>query len=199
MFDKNEFKVFLLSSAFCLLNLVAVTSSSLTSCDGRPVRQRVSTDSLKFHPGPLCPTFLRPVGGPPPKRTYAGRAALAVFYPLGYPIPYGPPQRHVMPRETHNVTPWIFQGFLLFLPSSSFESIRVRRRKAGQRRMGSGGHGFPKFSHGLAMPDLLCHVGRPPLKQLFQGWPPRSARGLWTSSTPLDTPRHTPMKAGHQP
>jgi hypothetical protein len=49
----------------------------------RPVREGVSTDSLKFHPGPPCPTLLRPAGGPPPKRPYghlgvcppAGRAA----------------------------------------------------------------------------------------------------------------------------
>jgi hypothetical protein len=34
----------------------------------RPVRQGVSTDSLKFHPGPPCPTLLRPVGGPPLKQ-----------------------------------------------------------------------------------------------------------------------------------
>jgi hypothetical protein len=49
----------------------------------RPVWQGVSTDSLKFHPGPPCPTFLRPAGGPPPETALrpflggppAGRAA----------------------------------------------------------------------------------------------------------------------------
>jgi hypothetical protein len=44
---------------------------------------RVAMDSLKFHPGPLCPTLLRLAGGSPLKRPYgrfrsgppAGRAA----------------------------------------------------------------------------------------------------------------------------
>jgi hypothetical protein len=35
---------------------------------GRPVREGVSTVSLKFHAGLPCPTFIRPAGGPPPKR-----------------------------------------------------------------------------------------------------------------------------------
>jgi hypothetical protein len=33
----------------------------------RSVWQAVSTDSLKFHLGPPCPTLIRPAGGPPPK------------------------------------------------------------------------------------------------------------------------------------
>jgi hypothetical protein len=41
----------------------------------RPVREGVSTDSLMFHPSPPCPQ--------------GGRSA-AVFFPLGYPFPYGP-------------------------------------------------------------------------------------------------------------
>ena len=36
----------------------------------RPVREGVSTDSLKFHAGLPCPTRIHPVGGPPPKRPY---------------------------------------------------------------------------------------------------------------------------------
>jgi hypothetical protein len=32
----------------------------------KPVWQRLSTDSLKFHLGLPCPTLLRPAGGPPP-------------------------------------------------------------------------------------------------------------------------------------
>jgi hypothetical protein len=54
-------------------------------------------NSLKFHPGPPCPTLLHPAGRPPPKQPYirfwsgppAGRHT-AVLYPLGYPTPYGP-------------------------------------------------------------------------------------------------------------
>jgi hypothetical protein len=36
----------------------------------RPVREGVSTDGQNFHPGPPCPTLIRPAGGPPPKRPY---------------------------------------------------------------------------------------------------------------------------------
>jgi hypothetical protein len=39
-------------------------------CVGRGVMevwQEVAMDSLKFHPGPPCPTILRPVDGPPLK------------------------------------------------------------------------------------------------------------------------------------
>jgi hypothetical protein len=31
----------------------------------RPVREGLSTDSLKFHPAPPCPSLLRPAGRPP--------------------------------------------------------------------------------------------------------------------------------------
>jgi hypothetical protein len=34
------------------------------------VWQGVGMDSLKFHRCPLCPTLLRPAGGPPPKWPY---------------------------------------------------------------------------------------------------------------------------------
>jgi hypothetical protein len=33
----------------------------------RAVREGVSTDSLKFHAGPPCPTLICPAGGPPPQ------------------------------------------------------------------------------------------------------------------------------------
>jgi RNA recognition motif-containing protein len=48
--------------------------TAVLSChpgNGRPVREGVSTDSLKFHLGPPCPTLLRPTGGPPPKQPYS--------------------------------------------------------------------------------------------------------------------------------
>jgi hypothetical protein len=45
-----------------------------------PIREEISTDSLKFHVGPPCPTLIRP----------AGRRPVAIFFPLGYPFPYGP-------------------------------------------------------------------------------------------------------------
>jgi hypothetical protein len=39
-----------------------------TGLYGSAVREGVSTDSLKFHLAPPCPTHIRPAGGPPPKR-----------------------------------------------------------------------------------------------------------------------------------
>jgi hypothetical protein len=64
----------------------------------RPVWEGISTDSLKFHPVPPSPTLIRPVGRPLPKRPYShlgvarpqGGQPAAVFFLLGYPIPYGP-------------------------------------------------------------------------------------------------------------
>jgi hypothetical protein len=41
---------------------------SRAGVDGMGVRQGVAMDSLKFYPGPICPTLLRPAGGPPLKR-----------------------------------------------------------------------------------------------------------------------------------
>jgi hypothetical protein len=70
----------------------------------RPVREVVSTDSLKFHPAPPYPTLLRPAGGqPPPNGLMAvwgvaclqgGRPA-TVFFSLGYPFPYEPDEIHL--------------------------------------------------------------------------------------------------------
>jgi hypothetical protein len=62
-------------------------------------------DSLKFHPGSPCPTFLRLVGGPPLKRPHsrfrgnlpAGWRPAAVFYPFGRPTPYA-----------YAFLPWLF-------------------------------------------------------------------------------------------
>jgi hypothetical protein len=59
------------------------------------VWQGVAMDSLKFHPGPPCPTLLRPAGGPPPKRPYsrfgggppAERAACGHLLPPWIPLP----------------------------------------------------------------------------------------------------------------
>jgi hypothetical protein len=60
------------------------------------VWQGVAMDSLKFHPGPLCPTLLCPLGRSPLKWPYSrfgvarpqgGRRAV-VFYSFGHPTPY---------------------------------------------------------------------------------------------------------------
>jgi hypothetical protein len=58
----------------------------------RPVREGVSTDGRKFHAGPPCPTLIRPAGC---KAVWGvarpqGKQPAAVFFPLGYPMPYGP-------------------------------------------------------------------------------------------------------------
>jgi hypothetical protein len=50
-------------------------------------------------------------------------------------------------------------------------------------RMARGGHGLPKVSPGPAQPDPYMPCG----------WPAYRAGGLRLSSTPLDTPRCTPM------
>jgi hypothetical protein len=54
---------------------------------------------IKIHPGPPCPTLLRPVGRPPlspgPRAQGPGVACqqgmypAAVFYPIGHPSPNG--------------------------------------------------------------------------------------------------------------
>jgi hypothetical protein len=61
--------------------------------DDLGVRHGIAMDSLKFHPGPPCPTFGRPAGEPPLKRPYirfrggllAGRAACGHLLPLWTP------------------------------------------------------------------------------------------------------------------
>jgi hypothetical protein len=40
----------------------------------------MAMDYLKFHPGPPCPTLLRPAGRPPPERPYA-RSILPFWTP----------------------------------------------------------------------------------------------------------------------
>jgi hypothetical protein len=62
--------------------------------------------------------------------------------------------------------------------------------------MARGGHRLPKFSPRPAMPFPSTPCGRATLEtalQLFQGLPACKAGGLRPSSTPLDTPRRTPM------
>jgi hypothetical protein len=79
-------------------NEVRLASTPNTRGISRPIWQRVSTVSLKFHPGPPCQTHLCSVGGPPLKRPYGhflgsppkGGRHEAIFYPFGYPTPYGP-------------------------------------------------------------------------------------------------------------
>jgi hypothetical protein len=57
---------------------------------GMGVWKGVAMESLKFYLGPLCPTILRPVGGPPLQQPYGrfrggpstGRAACGCPLPL---------------------------------------------------------------------------------------------------------------------
>jgi hypothetical protein len=87
MFCVFKFCVLVMLPSFCL------------GCFPRPrptpidVWQWVAMDSLEFHPGPPCPTLLRPAGGPPMKRPYvhfwggppSGRAACGRLLPLWPP------------------------------------------------------------------------------------------------------------------
>jgi hypothetical protein len=73
-----------------------ISSSLLQSChSGISVWQWVALDSLIFHPGPPCPTFLRLTGGQRATcrkavsgvaRPHSGRPA-AVFHPFGQRTP----------------------------------------------------------------------------------------------------------------
>jgi hypothetical protein len=60
--------------------------------------------------------------------------------------------------------------------------------------MERGGHGLPKVSPRTAMPFSSTPCGRATPEtalEPFQGWPACRASGLRSSSTPLDTSRHT--------
>jgi hypothetical protein len=78
------------------------------------VWQGLAMESLKFHPGQPCPTFLRPAGGLPLKRPYgpfwggpaAGRVA------CGRILPFWTPQ-------AVRLCPPYPLAFLIGLPSSS--------------------------------------------------------------------------------
>jgi hypothetical protein len=62
--------------------------------------------------------------------------------------------------------------------------------------MARSGHGLLKVSPGSAMPYPSTPCGRTAPETalwLFQALPARRAGGLQQSSTPLYTPRHTPM------
>jgi hypothetical protein len=65
-------------------------------------------------------------------------------------------------------------------------------RSLRHRRMAQGDHGLPKVSVRPTMPDLSTPSGLATL-QLYQGWPTRRAGGQRLTSSPLDTPRRTPM------
>jgi hypothetical protein len=77
-----------------LTRLLAGRGVAADNVKFRPVREGVSTDSLKFHPAPPCPTLIRPAGGPPPLTAVWGWP-VAVFFPLGYPFLYGPGEIHL--------------------------------------------------------------------------------------------------------
>jgi hypothetical protein len=65
---------------------LCVAIGSLTSMG---VWKGVAMDSLKFHLGLPCPTFLHPMGGPLLKRPYdLLQVASAILYLFGHPTPY---------------------------------------------------------------------------------------------------------------
>jgi hypothetical protein len=67
-----------------------------------------------------------------------------------------------------------------------------------QGHMERGGHGLPKVSlrSGMPYPSRPCRRATPEVAPL-QGWPAHWFGGLWLSSTPLDTPHHTPTEYVH--
>ena len=67
------------------------------------------------------------------------------------------------------------------------------------RRMAGGGHGLPKVSPGLAMPNPSTPCGQATTETAlwpFLGWPACRASGLRPFSTPVDAPRHAPLHMG---
>jgi hypothetical protein len=147
------------------------------------VWQGVAMDSPKFHPGPPCPTLLRPAGGPLLKR-YNGRfrggqptrqAACGRLLPLWSPhalrltslVSEGTcldPQRngkHMFAKETfvlllllcHERRRSCGGRFCDDLPSPNVQGWN-------QARMARGIHGLPKVSPGPAMPNPPMPCGR---------------------------------------
>jgi hypothetical protein len=89
----------------------------------RPVREGVSTDSLKFQPAPSCPTLLRPAGGPPPKGPY-GRLG-GGLRPSSSPL--DTPSRTVLEKSTNRFFATLFKSFALVSNSNLFRSaIKTR-------------------------------------------------------------------------
>jgi hypothetical protein len=90
------------------------------------------------------------------------------------------------------------------------KSNKARKRRFGEfhGRMARDGHGLPQVSPGPAMPCLSTtrRWATPETASwAFQGWVTHRAASLRPSSTPLDTPRRTPMansllfKSSHSP
>jgi hypothetical protein len=78
---------------FDIYSLWIIILSNLTISQNMGIWQGVDMDSLEFHPGPPCPTLLRPASGPPLKRPYdcfsgcssTGRTACGRLPPLWTP------------------------------------------------------------------------------------------------------------------
>jgi uncharacterized membrane protein YagU involved in acid resistance len=83
--------------------------------DSRPVREGVSTDSLKFHPAPPSPTLLCPAGGPPPNGLQPSSS------PLDTPSRTGLNDSElVFKRTVHGVIfSYVFSFILCFVESTS--------------------------------------------------------------------------------
>jgi hypothetical protein len=153
-------------------------------------------DSLKFHPGPPCPTLLHPVGGPPLKRPYgrfrggppARWAACSHILPLGYPVPYAYAEKSRLLRPQCDL-----ETFFEFGRDSNFEVTWC------QVESGAYGKWYPwsPYSYtrpGPTMPDpsTPCRRATPETALLsLLGWSARRAGVLRPSSTTLDTPRRT--------
>jgi hypothetical protein len=88
------------------------------------------------------------------------------------------------------------QVVITILTISFYPQINKFRLIVPHGRMARGDYGHPKVSTGPAMPDPSTPFGEvnpETALQPFQGWPTHKAGGLRPSSSPLDTPRRTPM------
>jgi hypothetical protein len=81
---------------------------------------------------------------------------------------------------------------------SFYVPLLCARGRGRQARTGRGIHGLPKVSYGPAMSNPNTPCGRATLQtalRLFGGWPAHRVGGLQPSSSPLNTPSHTGLKA----
>jgi hypothetical protein len=135
-----------------------------------------------------------PRGQPPLKQPYSpfrgghpqGKWPVAVFFHLGYPMPY-------VSDSTLVAMLYFLQKSPSFLfPSLNHFTLKNLCRKHG--RMARGGYGLPTVSLGPAMPYSSRPEGGHPRNSLtaVSGTAARSVVSLQPSSTPWDTPRCTP-------
>jgi hypothetical protein len=132
----------------------------------RPVREGVSTDSLKFHPGPPCPTLLHPFGGWPARRVGDLRPFSS---PLDTPRRTG--LAFAFGRFDRFVVRWIElpPATSQARPERLFTGPRWQNMTHGQTRFLQGVwwvHDPPKFSKGMHR-NGICPAVWPPTGRII--------------------------------